>query len=221
MRIKKALFKTLYLTKLWSAISPKGVENRFTNIYNKKVWFGNKESLSGSGSSLKTTDRLRTDLPKVLTKLKTSRLIDVGCGDFNWMRLVDLPCNYIGLDIVEPLILENNRKYKSDGVTFMHCNAIEDILPVGDTILCRDVVFHLSFNDGIKLLQNVQKSGAKYLITTSHSEVDVNKDIRTGNFRRINLELAPYSLPKPIERLEDNPLEKDRFLGVWEVQSLP
>jgi hypothetical protein len=45
----------------------------------------------------------------VLHDLGAQSLLDAGCGDFNWMRTVDLPgIKYIGVDVVSDLI-ERNR----------------------------------------------------------------------------------------------------------------
>jgi hypothetical protein len=39
-------------------------------------------------------------------------LLDAGCGDFNWMRHVNLKLDqYIGIDVVPELICENQRQF--------------------------------------------------------------------------------------------------------------
>ena len=64
------------------------------------------------------------------------------------MKEVDLPCNYIGLDIVKEVIEENRQQYADEGIKFDHHNAVEDKLPeTSDIVLCREVLFHLSFED--------------------------------------------------------------------------
>ncbi len=81
-------------------------------------------------------------------------------------------------------------------------------------------MFHLSFDDGQKLLNNIKQSKAKYLVTTSHKEMAINEDIYTGNFRKICLEIAPYNFPKPIDLLFESDVFPDRFLGVWDLDQL-
>jgi hypothetical protein len=38
-------------------------------------------------------------------------LLDIPCGDFNWMKLLNLGVDYIGADIVGELIAENRRRF--------------------------------------------------------------------------------------------------------------
>jgi hypothetical protein len=48
-----------------------------------------------------------------LTKVNAYNIVDLGCGDFYWMKEVDLPCKYIGLDIVQEVIEENKEMYEN------------------------------------------------------------------------------------------------------------
>ena len=63
----------------------------FERIYEKKIWFKNQESESGSGSTIENTRQMVnvlhsvTDhLKKVLGQDKIS-FLDSSCGDMNWM----------------------------------------------------------------------------------------------------------------------------------------
>ncbi len=207
--------------KVNKAIKNKPLEERFSNIYDKKVWGANQESLSGSGSTLEVTKNVREWLPGVLKELNSNCLIDLGCGDFNWMKEIELPCNYLGLDIVQSVIDSNNSSYQTEKIKFLHFNALVDKLPQGDVVLCRDVLFHLSFEDGKKLIDNVKKSDAKYFITTSHEGVDENTDIYSGNFRKISLVIPPYNFPEPEQKLyEESEMAQGRYLGVWKISIL-
>ena len=49
------------------------------------------ESKSGGSSTLSATAAIRAALPRLLSDLGVAVLIDAPCGDFNWMRHVDLP----------------------------------------------------------------------------------------------------------------------------------
>ena len=218
--IKEAIDQKMHQRKVDNAIKGQDVEKRFSNIYDEGVWFSNKESSSGSGSTLDVTKKVREWLPKVLDEKETNTLVDIGCGDFNWMKEIQLNCNYIGTDIVKSVIDKNNELYKTDKITFIHSNAIEDKIPDGDVVICRDVLFHLSFSDGLSLIENLKNSTAKYLITTSHKDLAENEDIYTGNFRKIRLEIAPYNFPKPINELFESDVFPDRFLGIWDLDHL-
>ena len=217
--VKKSVYKIIHQRKVDKAIKNRNVEDRFSKIYEDGVWYANKESASGSGSTLEVTKHVRTFLPELVEKYKVETLVDIGCGDYNWMKEVPLGCKYIGTDIVKSVVEENIEKYQNKEINFLHSNAIEEKIPEGEIILCRDVLFHLSFEDGKKIIENIKKSKAKYLVTTSHKEMRVNEDIYTGNFRKICLEIEPYNFPNPIDELYESDAFPDRFLGVWDIDS--
>ena len=62
----------------------------FTTIYRQNVW-GSRESVSGNGSTLASTEVFRAEFAALLTTLGIRSILDAPCGDFNWMRLVPLP----------------------------------------------------------------------------------------------------------------------------------
>jgi hypothetical protein len=143
--------------------------DRFSAIYGNRVWSDNRASgsLSGLGSELENTKLIRQSLPKILEDIGTQTLLDVGCGDFGWMKEVQLPCRYIGVDIVPGLIGENAALYASQMRAFERLDATCDRLPQADTILCREVLFHLSFQDIWRVIGNLHSSGISFLIATT------------------------------------------------------
>ena len=107
-------------------ISANSIETRFNNIYKKGLWDGKGQSRSGAGSTLEATQNIRETLPKLLDELEATALVDLGCGDFFWMKEVDLPCKYIGLDVVAEDIEENRQKYVSEKRKFYQHDTVED-----------------------------------------------------------------------------------------------
>ena len=92
-------------------------EEVFTSIYRHNKWHG-KESVSGVGSGSDQTEGVISELPGVLEELEVATLLDVPCGDFNWMRAVDLGhVEYTGADIVPELVQNNARQFTSDNVS--------------------------------------------------------------------------------------------------------
>jgi hypothetical protein len=84
----------------------------FAGMYKDNVW-GDMDSRSGSGSNLANTEALRSALPGLFESLGVRSLLDLPCGDWAWMRTVDLTGldRYIGGDIVPELIERLNREY--------------------------------------------------------------------------------------------------------------
>lgn len=195
----------------------------FTEAYLKNVW-NSAESASGTGSTLKQTETLRALLPQLLAELNVKTLLDAPCGDFNWMKEVNLNLEkYIGVDIVEPIISENNRKYSRADREFIALNIITDALPSADLILCRDVFIHHRYRDIFKTVENFKRSGAKHLLTTtfparSNEELEIE-----GLFRPINLQAAPFNFPMPVKLIDEHCTEvgyEDKSLGLWLLSSL-
>lgn len=60
----------------------------FTEIYNNN--WKSLESISGRGSEISHTSSLIKDLENLLNRPNISSVLDIPCGDFNWMRKVDL-----------------------------------------------------------------------------------------------------------------------------------
>ena len=83
----------------------------FSSYYRSNRW-NDKESRSGSGSSLEATEKLRAALPPLLADLRVRSIVDVPCGDFHWMKHVELgSIGYTGVDVVATIVAENNRLY--------------------------------------------------------------------------------------------------------------
>ena len=75
----------------WKVARFKDKSNKdvFTEIYNTNYW-NSAESISGEGSELKQVEVLINELNKLIQERQIKTLLDVPCGDFNWMKKVDL-----------------------------------------------------------------------------------------------------------------------------------
>lgn len=195
---------------------------RFEKIYELGVWIQDKDqvSASGLGSELETTTRVRSSLTRLLEDLKVQTLVDVGCGDWTWMSQVELPCDYLGLDIVENVVERNRAAYGRPGVDFRRLDAVDEPIPDCNAVLCREVIFHLSFADGLSLIRNI-KDHAEWLIITTDTTIWFNSDIPSGDFRMLNLQKRPFRFPRPERELCDDGLVGGRRLAVWRTASLP
>ena len=195
---------------------------RFAKIYETGVWLNDRTTgaLSGLGSELERTQSIREQLPKLLAEYSVESILDIGCGDWTWMRHVDMPCTYIGVDIVGSVISSNAKLFGNSRRSFRVLDAVEEALPDCDAILCREVIFHLSFSDSRRLIKNILKSQARYLFTTNDTDVDCNVDIRSGDFRFLNLRKKPYNFPEPVTCIPEDGVSKHRQLGVWRLDML-
>jgi hypothetical protein len=118
-----------------------------------------------------------------------------------------------------PEVIEANRRYERFGVRFAVADAIRGPIPEADLALCREMLFHLLFAHGRAVIDNVKRS-ARYLAATTDLDLWCNSDIRTGEFRRINLLRRPYAFPPPMCLIADAGLVPARRLAVWETAKL-
>lgn len=223
------------LARLWRRIggrypSPAGgrevdAAQLFTDFFRRNKWNG-RQSLSGTGSDADQTRVIVRELPLLLRRLGVHRVLDVPCGDFAWMKQVDLAgIDYLGADIVAPLIEANRRRHARPGVEFQVLDLIRDRLPAVDLVLCRDCLVHLSFAQAQQALANIAASGARYLLTTTFTGRAENADIPTGKWRALNLQRPPFDLPPPLEIINERCTEKDgryadKSLGLWPLTAL-
>jgi chemotaxis methyl-accepting protein methylase len=75
----------------------------------------------------------------------------------------------------------------------------KDTLPSVDVILCRDCLIHFSLEDIDATIKNFKRSKSKYLLATNHIDVKKNVEIRTGEWRSVNLQLPPFNFPAPLK----------------------
>lgn len=194
----------------------------FRDIMKFNRW-NDTESLSGVGSNSRYTRNIRDKLPKLLRKYNIKSILDAPCGDFTWMRSVtfDVGTSYIGGDIVRELVERLQEKFSSPQRRFVRLDIISSKLPKVDIFICRDCFIHLSNAQVLEALRNFVRSEIKYILTTTYKFGRINTDIATGQFRVINLQAAPFSLPQPIETIVDyiHPFPPRR-LALWSREQL-
>ncbi|MFO7445840.1 MAG: hypothetical protein R6W90_05705 [Ignavibacteriaceae bacterium] len=197
----------------------------FEKIYKTNSWMDD-ESRSGSGSNLENTLNIRRELPLLVKGLNIKSLVDIPCGDFYWMQKVNTDVNsYTGADIVPELINNNQKLYGNEKRKFILLDLTEDNLPAADLILCRDCLPHLSFKNIFSAIDRIKKSGSGYLLTSTYINRELNRDIETGLFRPLNLQLPPFNFPEPLKLIEDKCIDKrktleDKMLGLWQIKDL-
>jgi hypothetical protein len=200
-------------------------EETFRDIYRRHHWSGSG-SPSGAGAADAQTARLQTGLPALLAELAVATLLDLPCGDFSWMRTVELPAvRYIGADLLPELIAPLEERYGDSRRRFLVLDITVDDLPVADLLLCRDCLVHLSLADIRRALRNVVRSDIPYILTTTFPAGASNEEIVTGDWRPLDLERAPFSFPPPLRLLEEGCTEGggrfgDKSLGLWRVTEL-
>lgn len=194
---------------------------RFEEIYAQGVWRHAEGQIatSGLGSELVATAEIRQQLPGLLRELGVETLVDIGCGDWTWMSQIKLPCSYLGLDIVSSVIERNIDMFGNERVIFRCLDAVTEDLPHCDAFICREVIFHLSFEDAVRVLDNMRRH-SRWVIVTCDTDIWFNSDIPSGDFRMLNLQRRPFSFPPPDRYIPDAGLVRGRILGVWNTDRI-
>ena len=199
------------------------VRAAFTRHFERRDW-DEPESASGRGSSLRSTDTVRRELPALFEEFQVQRVTDAGCGDFHWLReLGDKLPSYVGIEVVEALARDNQQRYGSDRRRFVSLDIIRDPVPAADLILCRDCLVHLKNRQVVAALRNFRSSGSTYLLATTFTGPHRNQDIPLGGWRPLNLSNPPFDLGPPIRLLSEgesveDPRFSDKALGLWRLR---
>ena len=195
----------------------------FTLAYDRSSW-RSPESRSGSGSTIHRTMLIRPFIASLIKDLNIKTLLDAPCGDFNWMKEINLlGINYIGVDIVDELIQENISRYATPQRQFFSYDILHHPLPQVDIILCRDCTQHLPDNGVRALINNIKKSKSRYLLTSNYPHVEKNKDIEDiynasrATFR--DLRKPPFNFPEPIVLFPEG--FENKTLCLWQIENLP
>ena len=178
----------------------------------RKQWGGN-----GSGSTNENTEALRVGLTAMLKELDIESVLDIGCGTYGWMAdvVAESEVDYVGVDVAVEAIEWNKREYPD--LAFETIQTVDDDLPEVDLVIVRDVIAHLSNEHVRRLLLNVKKSGAKFILVTTFPRTVRNQDCQDGRYRPLKLTLFPFKLPEPDRALEDS---ENKVMALWSTDQL-
>jgi SAM-dependent methyltransferase len=203
----------------------RSLKETFTLVYTENYWGGSAgEFKSGSGSGQKYAADYSQHINAFVDTHAVRAIVDLGCGDFQIGRLLARPgLQYIGIDIVEPLIEENQRRYAGPNVQFACLDITREQLPTGDLCLIRQVLQHLSNAEIQAVLENCRHY--KYVIVTDHvptGEVvtpNVDKphgpDIRLYDNSGVFLDKPPFN--RKVELLFALPEHDERGGGLLQT----
>jgi len=188
------------------------MKEEFSEFYGRNAW-GCEETVSGAGSSLKSTEKFRGELSALISELGVKSILDCPCGDFNYMREVNLDgIRYVGGDIVDDLIMLNREKYSAPNVDFEVIDLSKDKLPKCDLIVVKDLFLHLYIEEVQLCIENIRKSGIKWALLDHDHFTIINKSPLTRNGdHRYNLTIEPFELHAPLKTLEIETIYEAEF----------
>jgi SAM-dependent methyltransferase len=178
------------------------MSSSFTQIYEKDMW-----GSSGPGSDPTTTIGYRAFVQKFIAMNAIASITDIGCGDWQSSRLLNLTdISYVGYDVVPKVVERNTRLYGKKGVDFVIMPEDVRDIPGSDLLVMKDVLQHLSNAEVKKFSDHVFPKFKYCLITNSFGKINTNAteiswmkarqnvDIESGGFRCLDLLREPYNL---------------------------
>jgi hypothetical protein len=149
--------------------------------------------------------------------------------DFFWQPLIAelADIEYSAVDIVPSLIKSHTEKYADKkNWHFYHWDMSRDKLPFEkfDLIMTRDMIQHNSLEDGLKIVRNVEQSGAKYFLTNFHANPKENTNIKPGQYYPINPMLPPFNFPTPLMYIMEGGKENSgmgvhvKYMALFEIK---
>ena len=205
-------------------------KNAFRHIYLSNHWqnyfkLDLQKSRSGPGSNLNYTSDMSRELEKFFAEKNIKTILDIGCGDFIWMNLLLNKYynydKYLGLDIVDELIKNNNLKYSNDKISFKTFDLVKDEIPKGfDIILIRDVFIHLKNEQIVNFLNLLKNLDIKFFGVTSTPSLKKNNELKTiGRYRDINIEIEPFNLKDFLHKIDEK--NNNDTLNIYEIKKHP
>lgn len=178
-------------------------ESIFTHIVKSKLW-SDQETPCGPGSYVANAMPIIQALPQWFGRHQIASIADFGCGDFNWLRLVDLAGkSYDGYDVVKDLIEQARTKHGTASIRFHHADAFAINHAPVDIVICKDVFIHFPTGMVLQALHRIRKTGSSYLASNSYPGAhNENRRVQVGDWDCIDLEAAPFHLGCPLERID-------------------
>ncbi len=196
------------------------LEAAFGRMAEGGLW-GCAETLSGPGSTLEACQPILARLPEWIARFNIRSIVDLGCGDFHWMKEAAIPgAEYDGYDVVLEIICWNRLMHGDPHTRFHHADFLEQEILRADLALVKDVFIHLPTELVVLGLSRIRKSGCSFLAATTHSGARRGQEPSPANFAPIDLELPGFGLGVPLDRVEvprraGNP---KKYLAFWKLR---
>jgi SAM-dependent methyltransferase len=170
--------------------TPEELRGTFSYIYENDLWGQG----SGLGSFPEYTQPYVGMLQRFLHDHAIRSVVDVGCGDWEFSRLIDWTgVDYLGLDLVEPVIEANRKAFATSSIAF-EVATVGEPLPPADLVVCKDVLQHLPIAVVADYLAEFRQRFKHVLVTNDvYPDADTNAECPLGSSRAIRPDLGPFS----------------------------
>jgi SAM-dependent methyltransferase len=176
------------------------LQNIFDRIYLTDEWNGG----SGPGSHPSNTAKYVKFLNSFIRENSIKSILDIGCGDWQLMSMVDLSgVRYKGIDI-SPVATSIARSKAPAGTDISNEN-IENIIGSFDLVHIKDVLQHLEFSECRRILEIISSRHKSALVVNEHPSA--SNDIKNGQYRPLSIVAEPLCWPRAtVIKVFTNPL---------------
>jgi SAM-dependent methyltransferase len=195
-------------------------------------WLGEHETRSGTGSMLMYTRNLRAGLQPLLDIGMFSSVLDIGCGDCNWISAINLRgARYLGVDIVPSIIADNEARLTEPHVRFAYLDIMLDAPPRHDLVICRDLFSHFPAKDVAVAFNRIKESHSRMIAISNFVPMMMNHKLQTqaakglnsssphGYWRAVSMRHYPFMFPAPLISIAEN--QPGKTLDIWKLDDLP
>lgn len=175
----------------------------FDQVYRSNFW-GGGASRSGAGSEGAFADQKVDLLLSIIEEFEVTRQLDIGCGDFHWMRRVVARLDgYVGVDLVAAMIEQNAREHGSDRVVFLRADLSQlgaersRVVAAGpfDLVTALDVFGHMLNAEVDGLLDFIlNESGARLFLVTNRRDGTSRNYLQRPKTRHEGIDLTAHPL---------------------------
>lgn len=189
----------------------------FERVYEAGLWGTNEAGVanSGTGSTVALTVVYRAYLQDFLKQHDIHSVVDAGCGDWEFSRVMDWSgIDYKGYDLVPSIVEEDRKRYGAPDRQFFVADVVEADLPPADLLICKHVLQHLPNRDVSRFLKQLPKYKHALFVDGIDGETLTapNVDISPGQYRPIDLTRPPFGLHAQKELLYFDGLDTHEVL---------
>ena len=189
------------------------LNKQFDAIYSVNSWGVG----SGFGSLPQFTTGYREFLQNFIAEHDIKTIADVGCGDWQFSRLMDFSkVQYTGYDVASKVVARNQELYSTDNIKFVLYDGDFERVAPADLLICKDVLQHLP-NDYVQRFLQILPKFKYALISNSISEAhpeNNNVDLPVaGGFRTLDLTKPPFNLKaKQVYKIDRSSVNVDSIV---------
>jgi hypothetical protein len=168
----------------------------FDTIYKYNLW-GNG---SGSGSLPWNNSKYIMYLQNLLDNKNIQNVVEIACGDYRLWKDIKYNGKYIGIDIVDSIITNNNLVYGKDNVVFINWDISKAKINIAniDLIVIKDLFIHLSNSVISQIMYNTVDMRPKYMLITEDTHYfNLDYNILEGMYRPLYIDkylISNYNL---------------------------